>query len=471
MARDTDSLKIEKWAATADANAVALPESLTGVTRAGGWPSSYAVSGGNVPPYEVFNQVWRELTALGVEVNTRGLLEWDTAIAYVHPAAVFGSDNKIYVSVADSTGTDPTTDTSDAKWKELDVAGFSPIFAVVSDNARRVIQLASWVGGTGTEPSGVGSYLGASGLVSNVANAVDIRGATGATGQTGAAGATGSKGDQGDAGGDGADGATGPPGLTLYLIYARGSTQPSDPANTAVVINTAGNAFSTDPTGWSSTIPSGTDPLYGCVAYWAIGTTTASNVAFGPVFRISGEAGPAGADGAAGAKGDKGDTGDRGPRGYSGPTGATGAQGPAGNDGADGDDGADGADGQNGTNGFLGTRTTINTNSSITVSGVTYNTKATSSAVTINDGDLLWFYGGGRSDGSYELEFTNVFRGAHIKSSGYLSLSGDTHGNILRTSGSGSSRTVHVYVLTNVFNGTTERPSRAVYMVNLGTIS
>ena len=41
---------------------------------------------------------------------------WDAATAYVHPTCVLGSDGAAYNSVQDSTGEDPTTDTSDTYW-------------------------------------------------------------------------------------------------------------------------------------------------------------------------------------------------------------------------------------------------------------------------------------------------------------------------------------------------------------------
>lgn len=58
-------------------------------------------------------------------------------------------------------------------------AGWSPILAVVNDGTRRVLQVTDWTGGAGTKPA-TGSYVGPTGLVALVANAVDIRGASGA---------------------------------------------------------------------------------------------------------------------------------------------------------------------------------------------------------------------------------------------------------------------------------------------------
>lgn len=91
--------------------------------------------------------------------------------------------------------------------------GWSPILAVVTDGARRVHQIADWTGGGGTKPA-TGGYIGASGIVALIGDAVDIRGAEGETG------ATGAQGPQGETGATGATGATGPvAGSSGQLIY------------------------------------------------------------------------------------------------------------------------------------------------------------------------------------------------------------------------------------------------------------
>lgn len=54
--------------------------------------------------------------------------------------------------------------------------GWAPVFGVVSDGERRVLQLTAWVGGEGTAPAGVGKYVGAAGLVDDIAQAIDMRG-------------------------------------------------------------------------------------------------------------------------------------------------------------------------------------------------------------------------------------------------------------------------------------------------------
>ena len=57
--------------------------------------------------------------------------------------------------------------------------GWTPKFAVVTDGARRVQQVVDWFGGTGSKPA-TGEYVGATGLVATIAQAVDIRGPSGA---------------------------------------------------------------------------------------------------------------------------------------------------------------------------------------------------------------------------------------------------------------------------------------------------
>lgn len=60
-------------------------------------------------------------------------------------------------------------------------AGWSPVFAIASDGARRVLQLVDWVGGEDTKPTTTG-YIGATGIVTDIASAIDIRGPIGDTG-------------------------------------------------------------------------------------------------------------------------------------------------------------------------------------------------------------------------------------------------------------------------------------------------
>jgi hypothetical protein len=70
------------------------------------------------------------------------------------------------------------------------VNGWSPIFAVVADGERRVLQVTDWTGGTTGKPS-TGVYVGVAGFVAPIASAVDIRGAAGAAGTPGTPGTPG----------------------------------------------------------------------------------------------------------------------------------------------------------------------------------------------------------------------------------------------------------------------------------------
>ena len=116
MARDPDALKIGKWAATGD---VEDPED-GGIDRSIGWDISHSQPGGSVPKREHFNELHREVTALGVEINVHGAgLEWDSSISYEHPALVTGSDARLYVSVQDSTNVDPVNDSDESHWRPL----------------------------------------------------------------------------------------------------------------------------------------------------------------------------------------------------------------------------------------------------------------------------------------------------------------------------------------------------------------
>lgn len=56
--------------------------------------------------------------------------------------------------------------------------GWSPVFAVATDGVRRVLQVTDWAGGTGTKPA-TGKYVGVSGLVTLIADGVNIRGPSG----------------------------------------------------------------------------------------------------------------------------------------------------------------------------------------------------------------------------------------------------------------------------------------------------
>lgn len=59
--------------------------------------------------------------------------------------------------------------------------GWSPIYAIVNDGIRRVLQIIAWTGGSGVEPD-TGNYIYSGGQTANIAEATDIRGPQGLKG-------------------------------------------------------------------------------------------------------------------------------------------------------------------------------------------------------------------------------------------------------------------------------------------------
>ena len=54
--------------------------------------------------------------------------------------------------------------------------GWSPVFALIADGSRQILELVDWTGGEGTKPSYGGLYVGTTGLVSTKAAAVNLKG-------------------------------------------------------------------------------------------------------------------------------------------------------------------------------------------------------------------------------------------------------------------------------------------------------
>jgi hypothetical protein len=79
-----------------------------------------------------------------------------------------------------TNGTNGTSGTSGTDGSDGE-KGWSPLFSAIVDGSRRVLAVFDWVGGVGVKPTDEG-YLGAAGLVADIASATDFRGATGASG-------------------------------------------------------------------------------------------------------------------------------------------------------------------------------------------------------------------------------------------------------------------------------------------------
>ena len=143
MARDDDAKRVTtKWAVNATegaSNDVLFPYTAADPpsplnpnlpSREDGWGSAYSANGAPLPTRQVFNGLFRELSALLVEINGHGILEWDSGLTYTHPAFVAGTDSadgnfagKLYVSVQNSTGQNPGTDTASAYWQQIGAPG------------------------------------------------------------------------------------------------------------------------------------------------------------------------------------------------------------------------------------------------------------------------------------------------------------------------------------------------------------
>lgn len=157
--------------------------------------------------------------------------------------------------------------------------GWSPVFATVSDGARRVQQLVNWIDGTGTQPGDIGKYVGLTGFVTDIADAIDIRGPQGNTG---------------------AQGPQGQPGAVLIGEGANIFTEDRDPVQSdggvgdLWINNITGDVFSKK-----------AGPMTPSDDFWDLQSN------------ITGPVGPQGADGADGVQGAPGVAGAQGLNGWS----------------------------------------------------------------------------------------------------------------------------------------------------------
>ena len=110
MGIDAEAKKIKKWADTGDRTDPDDSSLTPTLSRATGWPSSFSASAGDTPRRRVMNQVLRELTGLGVEVMSRGVLEWDADIDYAQYAVVQQTGTLRRATVATGPGTSNATD-------------------------------------------------------------------------------------------------------------------------------------------------------------------------------------------------------------------------------------------------------------------------------------------------------------------------------------------------------------------------
>jgi len=101
--------------------------------------------------------------------------------------------------------------------------GWSPMLRVVPRGSDNILQLYDWTSGTGSKPTALG-YIGSTGIITNPANAVNIRGLKGDTGEQGI------QGEQGEAGFDGktVESIVFNPDLSVTVSYTDDTTVTSD---------------------------------------------------------------------------------------------------------------------------------------------------------------------------------------------------------------------------------------------------
>lgn len=110
-----------------------LPENRTpAIDRATGWTAPYGTDGGPKPSRRVFNQLMFEMFSALQEIIQSGVLEWDTSIAYEHPAIVRASDGNLYESIRDNTGKNPISSPGDWRvWPSAPVTATTTVAGVV----------------------------------------------------------------------------------------------------------------------------------------------------------------------------------------------------------------------------------------------------------------------------------------------------------------------------------------------------
>ncbi|WP_414461834.1 hypothetical protein [Hyphomicrobium sp. DY-1] len=108
-------------------------------------------------------QTFIELAIVGATVDNTG---WSQlAVEYLSGNGTFATNDQIVVTFY-RTGDD----------------GWSPVFSIVEDGDRRVLEVTDWTGGIGTKPA-INKYVGDTGFVDDITDGVDIRGPIGQQGE------------------------------------------------------------------------------------------------------------------------------------------------------------------------------------------------------------------------------------------------------------------------------------------------
>ena len=118
MPRTDNLTNVPLWASSGSAlkNLNARPGE-PALTPTDGYTLIYGQQDGSKATLEQFNQMFSWSTELINELNKHGIFEWHASVVYEHPALVFGSNAVLYRSVQNSTGQNPTTDSSNTYWQ------------------------------------------------------------------------------------------------------------------------------------------------------------------------------------------------------------------------------------------------------------------------------------------------------------------------------------------------------------------
>ncbi len=137
----------------------------------GGTPSAREIAL-TIPRGDAGREVQLQSTATHLQQRYEGETEWNDLLALGELEVVAGVLR--WYADPDAEGVD-LFDFNTLAGED----GWAPVPAVVVDGARRVLQIADWIGGSGAKPA-TGQYVGPTGFVSTAAAATDIRGAAGA---------------------------------------------------------------------------------------------------------------------------------------------------------------------------------------------------------------------------------------------------------------------------------------------------
>ena len=101
------------WARTAPGGNVVDPDTVTAGKYTAGWQAE-------VPPFEYFNFIQKQITQGLAHINEQGIAVWDNITTYPVGGLVKGSDGNVYKSLVSQSGNDPVLDNG-TNWVDWEV--------------------------------------------------------------------------------------------------------------------------------------------------------------------------------------------------------------------------------------------------------------------------------------------------------------------------------------------------------------